>query len=70
MVYLGAPSPSEGKSRAEVEIVNRKVARRARAGQTFPLGPRYGFGGSVAFMLSVLTLYVLPGVLFKDCNNW
>ena len=34
---FGGPSPSEGKSRAEVGIVNRKVARRARAGQTFPL---------------------------------
>ena len=31
------PCPSKGKSRAEVGIVNRKVARRARAGQTFPL---------------------------------
>ena len=29
-------SPWEGKSGAEVGIVNRKVARRARAGQTFP----------------------------------
>ena len=28
---FGGPSPSEGKSRAEVGIVNRKVARRARA---------------------------------------
>ena len=32
-------SPWEGKSGAEVGIVNRKVARRARAGQTFPLTP-------------------------------
>ena len=31
VVYLG------GKSGAEVGIVNRKVVRRARAGQTFPL---------------------------------
>ena len=30
-------SPWEGKSGAEVGIVNRKVGRRARAGQTFPL---------------------------------
>ena len=29
-------SPWEGKSGAEVGIVNTKVARRARAGQTFP----------------------------------
>ena len=29
-------SPWEGKSGAEVRIVNTKVARRARAGQTFP----------------------------------
>ena len=29
-------SPWEGKSWAEVGIVNRKVARQARAGQTFP----------------------------------
>ena len=35
VVYLGA-SPWEGKSGAEVGIVNRKVVRRARAGQTFP----------------------------------
>ena len=34
---FGGSSPSEGKSRAEVGIVNRKVARRGRAGQTFPL---------------------------------
>ena len=33
-------SPWEGKSGAEVGIVNRKVARRARAGQTFPLKQR------------------------------
>ena len=30
---FGGPSPSEGKSRAEVGIVNRKVARRVRAGR-------------------------------------
>ena len=29
-------SPGEGKSGAEVGIVNRKVVRQARAGQTFP----------------------------------
>ena len=38
---FGGPSPSEGKSRAEVGIVNRKVARRARTGQTFPPCPSY-----------------------------
>ena len=32
-------SPWEGKSGAEVGIVNRKVAHRARAGQTFPQKP-------------------------------
>ena len=44
---FGGPSPSEGKSRAEVGIVNTKVARRARAGQTFPQRPILQEGGGI-----------------------